>query len=336
MTEDIIAKILSRQDLSRDEARTAFDAMLSGDTEESRIEAFLLGLRAKGETVDEIFGAVQSMRSNMLAIKAPPNAIDIVGTGGDGLNTPNISTAAAIVVSSCGVPVAKHGNRAASGKSGSSDVLAALGVNLECQPAKLEKILSEIGIAFLFAPVHHPAMRHVAAVRRKLKVRTIFNLLGPLTNPARVKRHLIGAFAPEWLGPMAEALNLLGSETAWLTHGNDGMDEMSTTGPTDVVELRRGQMRHFAVHPQDAGLPKAALADLQGGDALRNAEMLRLLLDGQRGAYRDIVLLNSAAALIVAEKANTLAKGVVAAAAAIDDGKAREKLAALVETTNQG
>lgn len=324
-----IKKISARQDLSAEESREVFDAIFSGTASRHDLTALLLGLREKGETSDEILGAAQSMRGNMLAIRAPKNAVDIVGTGGDNHGTLNVSTAAAFVVAGCGVPVAKHGNRAATSRSGSSDVLHRLGVNLEPEFGVLEKSLNEVGIAFLFAPRHHPAMRFVAEVRRELKVRTIFNLLGPLTNPANVKMHMIGAVAPQWLRPMAEVLNRLGSERAWLAHGRDGMDEISTTCPTDIVELRAGEFRQFALSPEEIALPRATLADIKGGDPGENAEAILRLLNGERGAYRDIVIINAAAALVVAGKADDMPKAAALAGEAIDSGAAMGKLEAL-------
>jgi anthranilate phosphoribosyltransferase len=261
--------------------------------------------------------------------------VDIVGTGGDGRNTLNISTAAALVVAGCGVPVAKHGNRAATSASGSSDVLAALGVNLEPPLGLVEQCLHEAGICFLFAPRHHPAMRHVAAIRRKLGVRTIFNLLGPLTNPANVKRHLIGVYEAVRLRPMAETLQKLGSETVWLTHGRDGMDELTTTDASSAVSLSNGVLKEFDIVPEQAGLARARAEQLRGGDAAFNAAALKRLLDGEQGPYRDIVLLNAAAALAVAGKAPDLAKGAVLAAQALDSGAARDKLQKLIAWTNR-
>jgi anthranilate phosphoribosyltransferase len=332
--ETALKKIENGDGLSADEARTAFDEIFTGDVPPAEIAAFLLALCRKGETVDELLGAVTSMRGKMIAIKAPPGAIDIVGTGGDAHGTYNISTAVALVVAACGVPVAKHGNRASSGRSGSSDILAALGLNLEPDLDLMERCLEEANLCFLFAPRHHPAMKHVAEVRRKLGMRTIFNLVGPLTNPANVMRHLIGVYELEWLGPMAEVLKQLGSEAAWLAHGQDGMDEISTTAPTDVVELRHHFVRHFSLTPEQLGLPRARLDDLKGGDAKRNAEELKRLLLGHKGPYRDIVLINASAALAVAGFSDDLNKGLARAADAIDGGGAQRTLDTLVRLTN--
>jgi anthranilate phosphoribosyltransferase len=322
-------------DLNADEARAVFDEIFTGEIPADDIASFLLALCRKGETVDELLGAVASMRSKMITVKAPPGTIDIVGTGGDAHGTFNISTAVALVVAACGVPVAKHGNRASTSRSGSSDILAALGVNLEPNLAVLEQCLETVNVCFLFAPRHHPSMRHVAEVRKRLGMRTIFNLIGPLTNPANVSRHLIGVYELEWLGPMAEVLKKLGSEAAWLVHGQDGMDEISTTAPTDIVELRNNFVRHFAVVPEQLGLPRARMDHLKGGDAKRNADELKRLLQGHKGPYRDIVLINAAAALAVAGKHEDLRQGMAKAADAIDGGGAQRTLDELVRLTNR-
>lgn len=329
-----LAKIETGQDLSTVEAQQAFDTIFEGQVPAEQIGAFLLSLHKKGETVNELLGAVKSMRSKAITIKAPLEAIDIVGTGGDAHGTLNISTAVALVVAGCGVPVAKHGNRAATSKSGSSDILTALGLNLEPSLPVLEKCLAEANLCFLFAPRHHPAIKHVTEVRKKLGVRTIFNLLGPLTNPANVRKHLIGVYELEWLGPMAEVLKLLGSETAWLAHGHDGMDEITTTGPTDIVELRANMIQHFTLEPSQLGLQQASLADLKGGDAAENAVALRDLLKGKKGPYRDIVAFNASAALIVAGKASDLRQGMQLAESSIDNGAAQRTLEAVIRLTN--
>jgi len=329
-----LLRIAEGHDLGADEARQAFDAIFKGEVLPEQIAAFLLGLKGKGETADEILGAAQSMRHHMIPIKAPEGAMDIVGTGGDTLSTLNISSAVAFVVAACDVPVAKHGNRAASSRSGSSDVLAALGVNLDASPLLLERCLAEANLCFLFAPKHHPAMKHVADVRRQLKTRTIFNLLGPLTNPANVKRHLIGVYASNWLEPMARVLGQLGSEAVWVTHGHDGMDEITTTAPTDVVEMRKGRIDRFILEPEHVGLTRARIDVLKGGEAEHNATELKRLLQGQRGTYRDIVLLNASAALVVADKAEDLPHGMRRAEQAIDSGAARAVLEKLIAITN--
>ncbi|MGZ8409468.1 MAG: anthranilate phosphoribosyltransferase [Hyphomicrobium sp.] len=331
--KDVLARVASGATLQRDEAYEAFAIIMSGDATPAQIGAFLMGLRVRGETVDEITGAVQALREKALRMSAPANAIDIVGTGGDASGTFNISTGAALVVAACGVPVAKHGNRALSSRCGAADVLAALGVNIDAEIDVLERSLSEAGIAFLMAPRHHSAMRHVAGPRVELGIRTIFNLLGPLSNPAGVLRQFSGAFAREWIVPMAEVLGNLGSERAWIVHGADGLDEMTTTGPSFVAELLEGKVRTFEVTPEDAGLPRALPDDIRGGDAETNAAAMRAMLGGERGPFRDIVLLNAAGALLVAGKANNLADGVAIAADALESGRARATLAKLVEVS---
>jgi anthranilate phosphoribosyltransferase len=296
--------------------------------------AFLMALRVRGETIEEITGAAATMRARAAHIKAPDNAIDTVGTGGDAIGTFNISTAASLVVAACGVPVAKHGNRAFSSKSGSADVLTALGVNLDCDFALIERAITEAGVGFMMAPRHHSATRHVAGPRVELGTRTIFNLLGPLSNPAGVKRQLVGVFAKKWIEPMARTLGNLGSEHAWVVHGSDGLDELTTTGPTHVAELKGGQVRTFDVTPEDAGLKRVKLDDLKGSTPQANAEAIQELLRGRRNPFRDIVLLNAGAALIVAGKATSLKDGAGKAAAAIDEGRAKVALEKLVAITN--
>lgn len=330
----LIGKVATGAALTRGEAEQAFDIMMSGDATPAQMGGFLMSLRVRGETVEEITGAATVMRSKMTTIKAPQGAVDICGTGGDGTGSYNISTASQFVIAACGVPVAKHGNRAASSKSGASDVLEALGVNIEADFALVERALAEAGTCFLMAQRHHSAMRHVGPTRVELGTRTIFNLLGPLSNPARVKRQLIGVFAPQWVEPLAEVLRDLGHERAWVVHGAGGMDEVSTLGPTQVAELKDGKISTFEVSPADAGLPTAKLEDLVGGDRDHNAAALRGVLDGKPGAYRDIVVLGSAAALIVAGKADTLEKGASLASEAIDSGRAMEVLNRLVRITN--
>jgi anthranilate phosphoribosyltransferase len=331
----LIGKVATGASLSRAEAEQAFDIMMSGDATPAQMGGLLMALRVRGETVEEITGAATVMRGKMTTIKGPPGAIDICGTGGDGTGSYNISTASQFVVAACGVPVAKHGNRAASSKSGASDVLEALGVNIEADFALVEKALAEAGTCFLMAQRHHSAMRHVGPIRGELGTRTIFNLLGPLSNPAKVKRQLIGVFAPQWLEPLAAVLRDLGHERAWVVHGAGGMDEVSTLGPTQVAELKDGRIATFEVTPADAGLPSATLADLVGGDRDHNAAALRGVLEGKPGAYRDIVILGSAAALIIAGRAETLQQGADLAAQAIDSGRALEVLNRLVRITNE-
>ncbi|MFQ5775047.1 MAG: anthranilate phosphoribosyltransferase [Kiloniellaceae bacterium] len=317
------------------QAEQAFDIIMSGNATPAQMGGFLMALRVRGETVDEITGAARAMRAKMLAIEAPQGAIDTCGTGGDGKGTYNVSTASALVAAACGVPVAKHGNRALSSKSGAADVLAALGVNIEADVGLVKKALWEAGICFLMAPRHHSAMRHVGPARVELGTRTIFNLLGPLSNPARVKRQTIGVFAPDWTEPLAHVLKGLGHERAWVFHGADGLDELSTTGPSVVAELKDGEVGTFEVSPAEAGLATAKLSDLQGGDAERNAHVLRAMLEGEHGPFRDIVLYSSAAALIVAGKAADLKEGVAVAAEAVDSGRARQTLARLIAISNE-
>jgi anthranilate phosphoribosyltransferase len=330
----LIAKVAAGSQLSRADAAAAFDAILSGEVTPSQLGGFLMALRVRGETVEEITGAVTAMRSKMLRVVAPPDAIDVVGTGGDGSGSYNVSTLAALIVAACGVPVAKHGNRAASSKSGTADTLAALGVKIGVAPAQVERCIREAGIGFMLAPTHHAAMRHVGPTRAELGTRTIFNLLGPLANPAGVKRQLIGVFSAAWLLPMAEVLRNLGSERVWITHGADGLDEMSTTGTTKIVELKDGAIRAFEVAPEDVGLTRVDLAALKGGDAATNAEALKAVLGGARNAYAEIAMLNAAGALVVAGKARELAEGVAMAGDALASGAAKRVLDRLVGVSN--
>ena len=332
----LIAKVADSESLSAEEAEGAFDIIMSGEATEAQIGAFLMALRVRGETVDEITGAVRAMRAKALAVDAPPDAMDVVGTGGDGSGTYNISTAAAIVVAGCGVPVAKHGNKALSSKSGAADVLAALGVNIDADMGLVEKAIREAGIGFLMAPRHHSAMKHVGPARVEMGTRTIFNLLGPLSNPAGVKRQFTGVFAKAWVEPLAQVLKNLGCEAAWVVHGADGLDEMTTTGVSHVAQLKDGEITTFEVTPDDAGLGTAQPEDLKGDDAAHNAEALLGVLDGSGGAYRDIVIYNAAGALIVAGKAQDLKEGAALAAAAIDGGRARAALVNLTSITNEG
>ena len=330
----LLGKLATGAALTRVEAEAAFDHLLSGEVTPTQTGAFLMGLRVRGETVDEISGAVAAMRRRMVRVAAPDGAVDIVGTGGDGSGSYNVSTLAAVIVAACGVPVAKHGNRAASSRSGASDVLSALGVRVGGTPAEVERCLSEAGIGFMMASAHHAAMRHVASARVELGTRTIFNLLGPLSNPAGVRRQLLGVFSRAWLEPLAEVLRGSGADRAWVVHGSDGLDEMTTTGPTSVAELRDGAVRLFEVTPEEAGLPRGAAADLRGGDPAHNAAALRAVLDGARTPYRDIALLNAAGALVVAGRVETLRDGAVLAARAIDDGLAADTLRRLVAASN--
>ena len=319
--------------LTRAEAETAFTALFEGAATPAQMGGFLMALRTRGETVDEIAAAAAVMRAKCNPVAAPMGAMDIVGTGGDGKGTLNISTATAFVVAGAGVPVAKHGNRNLSSKSGAADALTEMGLNVMVGPKIVEKCLSEAGIGFMMAPMHHPATRHVAPVRLELGTRTLFNILGPLTNPAGVKMQLTGAFSADLIRPMAEVLLALGSSSAWLVHGGDGTDELSIAAPSKVAALKDGQIREFEISPEDAGLPIHPFEDILGGTPAENAKAFRALLNGQSGAYRDAVLLNAAAALLVAGKAGTLTEGVALARSSIDSGAARAKVEALARLT---
>lgn len=330
----LLAKVAGRAALTRDEAREAFEILMSGEATPSQIGGFLMALRVRGETVDEIVGAVTTMRAKMLPVEAPEDAIDIVGTGGDGTGTYNISTLAALIVAGAGVPVAKHGNRALSSKSGAADSLAALGVNLDIEPKAISRCIREAGVGFMFAQLHHSAMRHVGPSRVELGTRTIFNLLGPLSNPAGVRRQLLGVFAPQWVVPLAEVLKDMGSESVWVVHG-EGLDEITTTGKTSVAALENGKIRTFELTPQDFGVEACVLADIKGGDGAVNAAALRAVLGGARNAYRDIALANAAASLVIAGKAETLRDGMRIATDALDSGRTAAALEALVAVSNE-
>ncbi|MBT5483824.1 MAG: anthranilate phosphoribosyltransferase [Gammaproteobacteria bacterium] len=329
-----LAKVADAKVLTFDEAREAFEIIMSGRATPAQIAGFLVALRMRGEQVDEISAAVDVIRSKALSVNAPAGAMDIVGTGGDGSGTLNISTATAIVTAGCGIPVAKHGNRALSSKSGAADVLTALGVNLDADMSLIERSIAEAGIGFMMAPRHHESFKYVGPVRVEMGIRTVFNILGPLCNPAGVKRYLIGVFAQEWVQPMAQTLAKLGCEKAWVVHGADHLDELSTTGENTICEVSGGSVREFNLSPEEAGLPRASLADLKGGDGTYNAERLSALLDGQQDAYRDIVLFGTGAALLIADKAANIKEGVAMAASAIDSGKARSALEDMVKITN--
>ncbi len=330
----LLAHVATGAPLNLAQARQAFEIMMSGDATPAQIGGFLMALRVRGETVDEITAAASVMREKVLRVDAPMDAIDTCGTGGDASGTFNISTAAAFVVAACGVPVAKHGNRALSSKTGSAEVLMALGVNIETSPELVSECVRKAGLGFMMAPRHHGAMKHVGPTRVELGTRTIFNLLGPLSNPAGTKRQLIGVFAKQWVEPLAQVLGNLGAERAWVVHGSDGLDELTTTGPSYVAALENGQVRSFDIHPADAGLELAQPVDLLGGDSEANANAIRDLLAGHKGAYRDIVLLNAAAALIVAGKAADLKAGAALGADAIDSGKAVKVLERLIAISN--
>ena len=321
--------------LTRSEAETAFDIIMEGDATPSQTGGLLMAMRTRGETVEEYAAAAAVMRAKCNPVKAPVGAIDIVGTGGDGKSTLNISTATAIVTAGTGVVVAKHGNKNLTSKSGTADALSVSGVNVMVGPDVVERAINEAGIGFMMAPMHHPAVRHVMPTRMELGTRTIFNILGPLTNPAGVKRQLTGAFAREMIRPMAEVLLELGSEKAWLVHGSDGTDEISIAGVTWLAALEDGKVIDREINPEDAGLPVHPFEAIKGGDPEFNAAAMAALLDGETSAYRDAVLLNTAAALVVADKADNLKAGVEIAAESIDSGKAKEKLALLAKITSE-
>jgi len=331
----LLAKVAGHESLTRDEARQAFEILMSGEATPSQIGGFLMALRMRGETVDEIVGAVTTMRAKMLSVEAPADAIDIVGTGGDGTGTYNISTLAALIVAGCGVPVAKHGNRALSSKSGAADSLSALGVKLDITPEHIGRCIREAGIGFMFAQMHHSAMRHVGPSRVELGTRTIFNLLGPLSNPAGARRQLLGVYAPQWVVPLAEVLRDLDAESVWVVHG-DGLDEITTTGTTQVAALENGKIRTFEMSPGDFGVQHAVLADLKGGDGVANAAALRAVLSGAKNAYRDISLVNAAASLVIAGKAETVIDGMRLATASLDSGATAAALDRLIAVSNDG
>ena len=328
-----LAKIATGAPLSFEEAKEAFDIIMSGDATPGQIGGFLMALRVRGETVDEISGAVATMRAKMLRVDAPAGAVDIVGTGGDGSHSVNISTASAFVIAGAGVPVAKHGNRGLSSQTGAADVLMALGVKIDLTPEQIGECVREAGVGFMFAPAHHPAMRHVGPTRVELGTRTIFNIIGPLSNPAGVTRQMVGVFSPEWVVPVAETLKTLGADHVWVVHG-DGYDEITTTGETDVTEVVGGELRSFVLSPEQVGLSRHTKEELRGGDAAFNASALRGVLSGVNGAYRETVLMNAGAGLVVAGRAASLKEGVATAAATIDNGRALGVLEALVKVSN--
>ncbi|WP_018698360.1 anthranilate phosphoribosyltransferase [Amorphus coralli] len=331
----LVNTVAQGETLSRTDARRAFDIMMSGEATPSQMGGLLMALRVRGETTDEIAGAVETMREKMLRVDAPADAIDIVGTGGDAKGSYNVSTCTAFVVAGAGIPVAKHGNRALSSKSGAADVLAALGINIELGPGTIARCIREAGVGFMFAPAHHAAMKHVGPTRVELGTRTIFNILGPLSNPAGVKRQLVGVFDGRWVEPIARALAELGTEKAWVVHGTDGLDEITVTAETQVASVDGGEVTTFTVKPEDAGLPRWPLETLIGSDAHKNATALREVLEGKAGAYRDIVLMNAAAAFIVADRVDTLQEGATLAAETIDSGRALDVLGRLVASSNE-
>jgi anthranilate phosphoribosyltransferase len=330
----LIAKAATGAALTREEAARGFDTMMSGEATPSQMGGLLMALRVRGETVEEITGAVTAMREKMLRVEAPAGAVDIVGTGGDASGSFNISTCAAFIVAGAGVPVAKHGNRALSSRSGAADVLAALGVNIELPPQRVARCIKEAGIGFMFAPAHHPAMKNVGPTRVELGTRTIFNLLGPLSNPAGVKRQMVGVFSRQWVEPLAQVLKNLGAEAVWVVHGSDGLDEITTAGPTHVAALERGEVRTFELSPEQAGLPRVRSEALRGGDAQANADALAEVLKGRKGAFRDVAMLNAAAGLIVAGLAADLTQAVALAVKSIDSGEAEGRLQRLIAVSN--
>jgi anthranilate phosphoribosyltransferase len=330
----LIGKVATGAALTREEAANAFEQMMAGEATPSQMGGLLMALRVRGETVDEITGAVSAMRGKMLRVSAPPDAIDVVGTGGDASGSYNISTCAAFIVAGAGVPVAKHGNRALSSRSGAADVLGALGVNIDLTPDQIAHCIRDAGIGFMFAPAHHPAMKNVGPTRAELGTRTIFNLLGPLSNPAGVRRQMVGVFSKQWTQPLAQVLKNLGAECVWVVHGSDGLDEITTSGPTSVAALENGTVRTFEISPAEVGLATVKPEALRGGDAAANAQALRRVLEGKDSPFREVALFNAAAALVVAGRAVTLKEGVHLAAHSIDSGEAEGRLDRLITVSN--
>jgi anthranilate phosphoribosyltransferase len=330
----LIGKVATGAALTLGESAHVFDRMMSGEASPSQMGALLMALRVRGETIDEITGAVTTMRAKMLPVEAPADAIDVVGTGGDASGSYNISTCAALIVAGAGVPVAKHGNRALSSRSGAADVLAALGVRIDLAPAAITRCIDEARIGFMFAPAHHPAMKHVGPTRVEIGTRTIFNLLGPLSNPAGVRRQMVGVFSRQWVEPLAHVLKNLGSERAFVVHGSDGLDEITTAGTTSIASLENGNVRNFEIAPEDVGLAKVRPEALRGGDAKTNAEALSGVLKGRAGPFRDVAILNAAAALVVAGRATQLEEGVALANKSLDSGAAEGALDRLIAVSN--
>ena len=331
----LIAKAATGAALTREEAAQGFDTMMSGEATPSQMGGLLMALRVRGETVDEITGAVTAMRAKMLQVEAPADAIDVVGTGGDASGSYNISTCAAFIVAGAGVPVAKHGNRALSSRSGAADVLVALGVNIDLMPSQVGRCIAEAGIGFMFAPAHHPAMKNVGPTRVELGTRTIFNLLGPLSNPAGVKRQMVGVFSRQWIEPIAQVLKNLGSASVWVVHGSDGLDEITTSGPTYVAALENGSVRTFEITPEEIGVPRVKPEALRGGTADENAHALSEVLKGTKGPFRDVAVLNAAAGLIVAGRAKELKQAAALAEKSIDSGAAEDRLQRLIRMSNE-
>lgn len=333
--KSVIAKLAGGQAMSREEARAAFNIIMSGEATPSQIGGFLMALRVRGETVDEITGAVEVMREKMTPVNAPADAIDIVGTGGDASGSYNISTCAAFIVAGAGLNVAKHGNRALSSKSGAADVLTALGVKIDLTPEQISACIDEAGLGFMFAPAHHTSMKYVGPTRVELGTRTIFNLLGPLSNPASAKRQVTGVFSKAWVEPLAQVLKNLGSEGCWICHGEGGFDEIVPSGVTWISELKDGKIRSFELKPEEVGLRRSNTTDLKGGEAAQNADALREVLAGKPSAFRDAAVMTAGAALLVAGKVRDLKEGVATAQAAIDRGDAAKVLDRLVEVSNR-
>ncbi len=330
----LIAKAASGAALTREEAAHAFDRMMSGEATPSQMGGLLMALRVRGETVDEITGAVSAMRAKMTKVAAPPGAVDVVGTGGDASGSYNISTCASFIVAGAGIPVAKHGNRALSSKSGAADVLTALGIKIDLRPDEITRCVYEAGIGFMFAPAHHPAMKNVGATRVELGTRTIFNLLGPLSNPAGVKRQLVGVFSRQWIEPLAQVLHNLGAEAVWVVHGSDGLDEITTSGPTAVAALENGSIRTFEIAPSDIGIEAVKPEALRGADSEHNAAALIDVLEDKPSAYRDVAVMNAAAMLVVAGAAKDLKHGAEQARKALSSGAARARLDRLIAVSN--
>jgi anthranilate phosphoribosyltransferase len=331
----LIAKAADGKPLSREEARMAFTIMMSGDATPSQIAGLLMALRVRGETVDEITGAVETMREKMLRVDAPSGAIDIVGTGGDASGSYNISTCAAFVAAGAGLKVAKHGNRALSSRSGAADVLMALGVKIDLAPDAISRCIAQSGVGFMFAPAHHASMKYVGPTRVELGTRTIFNLLGPLSNPASARRQVTGVFSRAWVEPIAHVLKNLGCEACWICHGEGGMDEIVPSGTTWISELKGGKIGSFEITPEKVGLKRSTYKELKGGDAAHNAEALLYVLEGRPSAFRDAAVMTAGAALVVANQAESFEQGVRLAEQAIDSGKAQQTLASLVEASNR-
>jgi anthranilate phosphoribosyltransferase len=330
----LIGKIATGATLTIEESARAFELMMTGEATPSQMGALLMAMRIRGETLDEITGAVRMLRSKMLPVAAPPGAMDILGTGGDCSSSYNISTCTAFVVAGAGVPVAKQGGRAVSSRCGAADVLTALGVRIDLAPDVISRCIVEAGIGFMFAPSHHPATKHASLTRVELGTRTIFNLLGPLSNPAGVRRHLIGVYSRQLVEPVAQVLHRFGSERAFVVHGSDGLDEITLTGPTLIASLENGLVRTFEVTPEDVGLSRSSSEGLKGGDASTNAVALRAVLSGEKGAYRDVTTFNAAAALVVGGRAKNLCEGIEMAARSIDSGEAARRLELLIEVSN--